>query len=676
MKRRVETILRLLAEADGYTTIEHIAQETDAGVRTIHRDLEMLERGLGLRGVRLERRRGYGVRLIDPLPVDVFESGLGGPAHGTIESNERPLMVLVYLISSGDWIKVSELAHAFFVSDSSVRSDLDGLEDLIPEQVTLERQKGVGVRISGDEATLRLLFLSVYPALFPFYALREFDAGEARESGGRRSDGYRRIVQSMHLLEQYTEFVAALGESQAQLGFSVAPAYVSLLYGYLYLLRRRRDAGALLQSAPRWSLGVPDPYVETAGGIAAALGISQPLETEFLARVLAACEVAAPPAERVPDLLGDLAPVVQGIIERTLGVLEEKERTWLHDDRALLDYLRMTIAAAARRMDLGIPHWRAFVAHPYPALEESPEAAALSAEFLLDMTHLVTGLSPAIVRRELGEAALAIGARIETIHRRRAAHVSVKILCYEGLGMSSYLRALVREVLPPGARIDSRWDPDFASSTEAFAYDLVISTYPLHLDGVAVLMIDADMSPDAIRTELRRSVMEAVQDSGAAIDESDPAPAPSDDGQSISLPAIMAVVNGFFVVRRDPQLSLVDQAVAALNRGDCDPEVIRHDFLRREAYGSLVFEELNIRLVHCRTQGVPEPRAGVIQTGGAEPAVLVLAAPVSAPSTDTRVLSEMVVALTDIPDFPRVLSEEDRETVQAALLALFSRIIG
>ena len=181
MKRRVETILRLLAEADGYTTIEHIAQETDAGVRTIHRDLEMLERGLGLRGVRLERRRGYGVRLIDPLPVDVFESGLGGPAHGTIESNERPLMVLVYLISSGDWIKVSELAHAFFVSDSSVRSDLDGLEDLIPEQVTLERQKGVGVRISGDEATLRLLFLSVYPALFPFYALREFDAGEARD---------------------------------------------------------------------------------------------------------------------------------------------------------------------------------------------------------------------------------------------------------------------------------------------------------------------------------------------------------------------------------------------------------------------------------------------------------------------------------------------------------------
>jgi hypothetical protein len=55
---------------------------------------------------------------------------------------------------------------------------------------------------------------------------------------------------------------------------------------------------------------------------------------------------------------------------------------------------------------------------------------------------------------------------------------------------------------------------------------------------------------------------------------------------------------------------------------------------------------------------------------------MVLAAPVSAPPEETRVLSELVIALTDAPGFSDILARENRETIQKRILELFSRTIG
>ena len=99
MTSRLLEVLKLLAGSSNYTTVEQIAEATGAGVRTIHRDLEVLERSLSLRGVRMERRRGFGVRLIDPVPTRLMESAghMRGPS--VAESGQRPLLILLYMIS-------------------------------------------------------------------------------------------------------------------------------------------------------------------------------------------------------------------------------------------------------------------------------------------------------------------------------------------------------------------------------------------------------------------------------------------------------------------------------------------------------------------------------------------------------------------------------------------------
>ncbi len=667
MKRRIEEILRLLAGSSGYTTIEHIATRTDAGVRTIHRDLETLERSLGLRGVRLERRRGYGVRLLDPLPDSLLTQGLGSAASGGVESPERPLMILLYLTLAGDWTKISELAHVFFVSDSSISSDLSGLEALLPETLRIERHKGVGVQLRGSELSRRLIYLALFPVLLPLYLLE--------------SEGYRRVVRSLGLLEERDAIMLLIREIERHLGFALSPAYTSMVFGYLFLLRRRLGVQSEPLQLRGFALPLPKPFFETAQTICEAVhGGSTPENGEvvLLGHVLASCEVAAPPTGRVLQLTGSLSPVIQTVVERTLGILEEQERTWLHDDRSLLDYLRMTLSAAARRLDLGTPRWRDRLMGSVTGFEGTPEGVALTREFCNGFHTLLPEVPPEVVQRELGEAIRALGARIEGVHRRRAAHMSVRILCYEGLGMSSYLQALVREVLPAGARIDSRWDPDFATSPDPGNYDLVVSTYPLQTGQTPLLIIDSDTPPEAIRNALREKVMEIAQAKGVPgeADRQD-LPQPSvPDGQGISLTAIMAVVQGFFVVPRAVDMDLLDQVVAQVDRGDCDLSILKQDFERRESYGSLVFDEVGVRLVHCRSAAVPEPRAGVIQHGENDLTIMVLAAPVSAPPEETRVLSELVIALTDDPGFSDVIARETAQTIQTKILELFSRTIG
>ena len=680
MTSRLQAILRLLSGCSDYSTIEQIAEATGAGVRTIHRDLESLERSLSLRGVRMERRRGYGVRLIDPLPKRLMEGVGAGRLPGLSESGQRPLMILLYLIIAGDWIKLAEIAHVLYVSDSTVSSDISNLEFLLPDSIQIERQKGTGVRIAAEEVSLRLLFLSAFPSLVPVYLISGSERG--------MENGEERLIRLLRIREYRDRFSAMIGAAEQVLGYRFSPEYMGLIYSHLYLLTRRLPLHGPLEDLPVFELSVPEPYLRAATALFSAdswelPGLRQESEHEisFLARILSSCEVAATTHDSVEEYVGDIATRVEAVVEHTLSRLEESRKIWLHDDRALTNYLRMTIAAAARRIDLGIPELKEIGLHPYPGMEDSPEAAALVSQFMLNLGALLGDPQPSIVRREIQEAALALSAHVEVLQSRHASEIRVKILCIEGLGMSSYIGALVRDVLPRGAMVDTQWDPDFETGQQPGQYDLVISSFPLQVRGARHVIINGDSSPEEIRAQLR----EAVQDLGKFLEDSagqgasytpERRPMVPEKAEGLSLPVIMSVIGGFFVETRRGEQDLLTQTVNALNsRGDCDAEMMISDFKRRESYGSLVFEELNIRILHCRTEGVPEPRAGVIQTVPMEPTILVLAAPLTASPVQTHALSELVIALTDYPDFPEILSCGSKREIQARLLTLFSQKI-
>lgn len=717
MSDRSGEILRLLSEQTDFITIDRIAESTGAGVRTIHRDLERLERSLALRGVRVERRRGHGVRLIDPLPESLLPRE--APVRRRHSGDQRPFLMVLYLLANARWTKLSELAHVFFVSDSSVSSDLSQVEEYLPADVALERQKGVGVRIVAEEDRARFLFMGIFSYLLPHSLLVRSDAeSRHRQSGPRTATG--RLLESIGYYRAAQQLLSAIAGAEEACRFTFAPSYSSFLYNYLFITRRRVPEAGPARRVRRYDLDVPPVFRESSRRCAAAalgdiLGDDVPWrEVDLLACILSAAEPADVPPEEVADIIGSLAGDIDAVLEHTLAELEERERIWLHDDQHLLDYLRVMFAAALRRIVLGIPFRErgALYTEPSPLPEQGqppeqgwppaqgppPEQedavfAILDRRFQSAFRGVLADYLPAgreeatyVVRRELREAELALMARLESLRMRRAGELVVKILCYEGMGMSAYLAALARDVLPAGARIDSRWDSTFGTRTDWHQYDLVISTFVLDLDDTPVLVVAGDESPDSIREKMRSMVQALVKDGGGQlVTVSGASESPWAGGLSLS--TAMSVVHGFFLREIGGDDSLIEAAVDALDaHGDCHRDQLRRDFERREGYGSLVFEEEGIRLLHCRSRGIPEPRAGVIRRVGSDaraPAlegrhlpVLVMAAPVNSPPNSIRVLSELVVALTDYPGFPGLLGSGDRSALQAGLLVLFSRLVS
>ena len=672
MNSRNGAILRLLSEKrPGYTTIDKIALETGAGIRTIHRDLEGLERSLRLRGVRLERRRGYGIRLIDPLPEELI-SGL--PGYGTsvpAESGQRPMLILIYLIISGDWVKLGSVASALFVSDSTISTDLGYLDRWLPSSLRLERLKGTGVRLLGPEEDIRFLFLSLFASMFPYYLINSDSNSDSRDA---------RVMEALEIRRERSLHNARIQEAEQILGLEFSSYYRGFLYSYLFLISRRLRILRPLSELSDFRLDVPGLYVHTAAAmIAGTLPSAEPdpgpahAEILLLARILASCEVARPSEASVDVYLGKLKDGIEAVIEHSLGRLEGKERIWLHDDRKFLNYMRMVIGAAAHRVDLGISAWWEYRLHPFPGIHETPESAVLVSQFLADLGLLLGEPDPAVVRREVQEGALAVAARLEEYRNRGASGLRVKVLCYEGLGMASYIRSLARDVFPGGTQFSSHWEPDFATHHKAGDFDLVISTFPLRLNGTPTLLINGSDSAE----DLRRTLRQAAEEMDTGRIPSSRAKEESPDGDSgNSLDDLLAIVHSFSVVQRNPDEDLIHQASGALDRGDCDLPRLIQDFIRRESYGRLEFEEVGVRVLHCRSDGIPAPRAAVVQNPEIGDTVLVLSAPISASQSETHGLSEIVIALTEVPEMPEILGRGSRKEIQKALMALFGQRNG
>ena len=690
MMTRLLAILRLLSQKSEYTTIEQIAEGTGAGVRTIHRDLELLERSLSVHGVRLERRRGYGVRLIDPLPKRLMEGV--GQVRSTVstDSGQRPLMVLLYLIIAADWIKLAEIAHVLFVSDSTVSRLLDTLQELLPASLVIDRQKGTGVRLTGEEHDLRLIYLSAFPSLMPVYLITS-----QQTDGPDSAQGEERLIRLLKIRESQERFIPTIKQTEELIGYPLSPTYWGLVYAYLYVLEHRLPLQGVLTSLPDLQLAVPQVY-HTAAEQLLRSQFSETIpedadlhkEVVFLAHLLASCETSFSTVTSVEEYLGDLSADIHTIIEHALSRLEVSRKIWLHDNRLLMNYLEITLAAAARRIDLGIPYWREYGLYPFPGMEDTPEAAALLSEFLAELGRILKEPPPSLVRREIIEASLALGAHVESIQSRHVTELRVKVLCIEGLGMSSYLTSILREILPKGVLIDAHWEPEIKTRSMKDRYDLVVSSYPLYIEGVPHVVVNGDSSPRQIRDQLIEETRSLVDDlkrsapiSQGSLQQESSGDPPQGQGLSSevehSLPVIMSMITDFFVVSRDPTMDVLEQAIGALNtQGDCDTDRMLVDFSRRESYGSLVFEEFSMRILHCRTEGIPVPRAGVIQHEQDDYTILVLAAPLTASPAETQALSEVVIALSDYEDFATVLSQGDKRGIQSRLLSLFSQKLG
>lgn len=293
---------------------------------------------------------------------------------------------------------------------------------------------------------------------------------------------------------------------------------------------------------------------------------------------------------------------------------------------------------------------------------------------------------------ELAAVAITVRAAEETMagSRRR---FRVLVTCFEGIFLAQFISALLRAHFPEVTVVsalscDRATDPWILAN----AVDLVVTTFPAGLTAAPEYVLSTPFNAASFRTEMtdvlaRLSKAEVIRESdaesastgegttgGAAAQKAEP---------DRTIDAALQIVSNFVWLSASEagtdadRTSLIARLVCcgAAAKGAADKNaaallkaetLLKADLDRREALGVVVLEESGIRLYHCRSKAVSEPRVGVIGTS------CFLIAPEHAAEETVQALSRVSVALIESDDFTRAIVRGDSSSIRRQLFSILA----
>ena len=164
LEGRIRDILFILAESDVPITTNYLGEKLNLSSRTIIRQMDELEEYLNKHNFKLIKKPGYGIeieggeeeknRLKDLIDEEkVFRR---------YSPEERQLFILIELLKNKEAIKMYKFKSELNVTEGTISSDLDIIEEILKEQnIDLIRKPGLGIYIEGSESQLRKLILNL-----------------------------------------------------------------------------------------------------------------------------------------------------------------------------------------------------------------------------------------------------------------------------------------------------------------------------------------------------------------------------------------------------------------------------------------------------------------------------------------------------------------------------------
>lgn len=145
---RLYSILNDLVHADNYLNLQYFADKYDVSKRTIQNDIAYLLRMSSRKGYQLvlQRGKGYLLEITNQSLLDDFMDSLSQSKR--FDQKNRIKNILAYISLQKDYISMEEIADYFDISKTSVKNDMNEVEELAKSyEVNLEKKSHYGVRI-------------------------------------------------------------------------------------------------------------------------------------------------------------------------------------------------------------------------------------------------------------------------------------------------------------------------------------------------------------------------------------------------------------------------------------------------------------------------------------------------------------------------------------------------
>ncbi|WP_405080337.1 BglG family transcription antiterminator [Paenibacillus chitinolyticus] len=669
-KRQRQIIDFLLGRQDEVTAAE-IAGEINVSARTVHRELADVEAVLRQAGISLVRRSGFGIRLEgSPEKLEALKQSLTPPEKGHHTSEERKVLILGWLLSGSEPVKLFSLAHDLRVAVPTVTADLDELvEGLREKGLNLERRRGFGVHIDGPEPAMRRAIAEL---------IREHMSDS--ELFGRRDSAaadpvIRLLLSLLGKDDVFFRVEKALWHLETRWPKKLPEAEYTLLLIRLSVALTRIREGKLVE--PREEASGEEP-ADPDDKIGYFLGFLEmpvpPAERAFLARELACWDN---PYRELDDRLlpGDLQLAESAV--RLIRFMEERLGIGLLQDRSLMNGLVHHMRHSLQRIRDG-------------TVIRNPLLTQIRKKYesLFDLVRqAMTRTYPdlAVPDEEIGFLVLHFGVSLERA-KEFPRNVRALLVCTSGIGSSKMLAVRINKELPQIELIGrASWFE--ASRYPEDQYDLIISTVDLPVDPSRYIKLSPLLTKD--ETEKLRTFIQTITLKETA-QVSRTGDAAHDSDMLLRLrnvkkyaEEIIHLIEHFEVYAEEIPPGGTDlRSVlyrlcgrAELQGGLTDVEPVVQQLIDREAQGSQLLSDTELALFHTRSTAVPRPYLSLFRlseplylksdSGEEQPVhhILFMLAPREISKESLEILSEISGLLLS-PELISLLQAGDKDPIK------------
>lgn len=482
--RRYE-LIKILKENmhNPHLTVEKLSDLMKVSHRTIRYDLEQVEDELLRGGYLLIRKPGKGVWVENIKLVSEYNDFREKPAYHnnySLSPEERRNAIIINLLDSQVPLSTNQLAEKLMVSRSTLRSDLKNISNFLQgKNLTLQSKRGVGLWIEGHERLIRGTLAEIFVKCA--YNSNFLGLGETKCTFNEST-----------LFQQYArrlpvdEITAYLIEMVKKWGLVYTDFSINYMVVSLVVQLSRVKIGKFIKQTVRSVTEEIRKEALYCMAVTIADDFAKQYEVHFDESEVTflTLQLLGTLQWPLPGGKGKDAAVVLSL--NLAGSFITSCQTWLgdifSDDEELLYGLAIHLQPVIQRAKYGIS-----LSNPMlPKIKERYRDLFLIVK--QSVQKIESELGTLLSDDEIGYLTIYLGAAIERRKVRFLKKPKVLLVCGNGIGTAQLLLITLQNRIPylDIIRVASAYETRQEDVTEI---DLVISTVPLKIEGVAVLTV-------------------------------------------------------------------------------------------------------------------------------------------------------------------------------------------
>src|SRR5699024_2690171 len=473
---RERQIIDYLFDANRDVTIKELASAIDVSSRTIHRDLQQVEKTLAAFQIGLIKKAGAGLSIHTTAAKKAsMREAMRANTFYEYTPKERQAIILATLFSAKEPIKLFSLATDLHVTTATISHDLDELEEEMDVyQLSFIRKRGFGVQIHGAEEHKRQAIshlVSTFIDPLELVTLYKDKAQRHEQTQNKITNRLLDFVQADRL-EAIEE---AVDHIKDELPYELADdAYIALIIHLALAIERLKNGDEInFDETYLNKLSQEDAYQ-------AATMLLKQLETKLKMKIpqaeigyitmhLLGAKLSVDHHYIIEDTAIDIAYKARELIEHVSRQVQMPLDQSPHLLNDLVAHLKPTMYRMKKNMDITNPLLND-IQRDYPdlftILQEAVEAVFPTITFPAD---------------EIGYLVLHFGAVL--FDKPFTKPVNALVVCASGIGTAKILASQLQQQFPEITTIENTSMFELLKTSLA-DYDLILSTVTLANIGV------------------------------------------------------------------------------------------------------------------------------------------------------------------------------------------------